>query len=79
MINKCTIEMVQKETIECERPPIREGLEKIVKVERKRINVALRVVSAFRNSDPNNNSSPQTTISSSFMGVSTFAYISNPC
>ena len=58
---------------------IREGLEKIVKVERKRINVALRVVSAFRNSDPNNNSSPQTTISLSFMGVSTFAYISNPC
>ena len=48
-------------------------------MERKRITVALRVVSAFRNSDSNNNSSPWTTISLSFMGVSMFAYISNPC
>ena len=50
-----------------------------MKDERKRITEALRVVSTFRNSDSNNNSSPRTTISSSFMGVSMFAYILNPC
>ena len=61
------------------KTPHKRGWGKIVKVERKRITVTLRVISAFRNSDSNNNSSPRTTISSSFMGVSMFAHISNPC
>ena len=61
------------------KTPIKGGSEKIVKVERERIIVALRVVSTFRNSDSNNNSSPRTTISSSSMGVSMFVDISNPC
>ena len=60
------------------KTPIREGSEKIVKNERKRIIVPLKVVSAFKNSDSNNNSSSRTTISSSFIGVYMFAYISNP-
>ena len=42
------------------------GSEKIEKEKRKRITVA----STFKNSEFNNNSSPQTTISSSFISVS---------
>jgi len=49
------------------------GSEKIEKEKRKRIAVA----STFRNSEFNNNSSPQTMISFSFMSVSRLIYISN--
>ena len=49
-----------------------------MKKKRKIITVARSVVLAFRNSDLNNMSSPQTTISSSFTFVSMFVYILNP-
>ena len=49
------------------------GLRKIGKEKRKRITVA----STFRNSKFNNNSSPWTIISSSFVSVSRLIYISN--
>ena len=55
------------------------GIEKHSESKRKGIIVALKVVLAFRNSGLNNSSSPQTTISSSFMGVSVFVHILNPC
>ena len=55
------------------------GIEKHSESKRKGITVALKVVLAFRNSGLNNNSSPQTSISSSFMCVFVFVNILNPC
>ena len=52
---------------------MKEGWRKIRKEKIKRITVA----SIFRNSEFNNNSSPQTMISFSFMSVSRLFYISN--
>ena len=60
------------------RTPHKIGVEKkIVRKKRKRVTVALSVVLAFRNSDLNNNSSPRTTVSSSFTCVSMFVHILN--
>ena len=53
---------------------MKEGSEEIGKEKRKRTTVA----STFRNSEFNNNSSPWTKISSSFIYVSMLVYISNP-
>ena len=53
---------------------MRGGSKEIEKVKRKRITV----ISIFRNSEFNNNSSPQTTISSNFTYVSILVHISNP-
>ena len=52
---------------------MKEGWKKTGKEKRKRITVA----STFRNSEFNNNSSPWTIISFSFMFVSRLIYISN--
>ena len=59
-------------------PPVRWGSENIVRGERKRITVVLRVVLAFKNSGLNNSSSPRTMISSSFTCVSMLVHILNP-
>ena len=53
---------------------MKEGSEEIGKEKRKRTTIA----STFRNSEFNNNSSPRTTISSSFIYASMLVYISNP-
>ena len=53
---------------------MRGGSKEIGKERRKRITVA----STFRNIEFNNNSSPRTTISSSFTSVSILIHISNP-
>ena len=53
---------------------MKEGSKEIGKEKRKRTTVAL----AFRNSEFNNNSSPRTMISSSFISVSMLVHISNP-
>ena len=73
------IEMVWKETISCEEPPIRYRSKNIVKEKRKRVTVALSVVLAFKNSDLNSNSSSRTNILSSFTCGSMFIHIWNPC
>ena len=52
---------------------MKEGWRKTGKEKRKKITVA----STFRNSEFNNNSSPRTMISFSFMSVSRLIYISN--
>ena len=54
------------------------GIKKHSEEGEKRMTVALRVVLAFRKSGLNNNSSPRTTISSSFTSVSMLVHISNP-
>ena len=61
------------------KTPTRGGSKNKEKEKRKRFTVALRVLLAFRNSGSNNSSSPQTTFSSSFTGVSMFVLILNPC
>ena len=53
---------------------MKRGSKKIGKEKRKRITVA----STFINSEFNNNSSPRTIISLSFMSVSMLVHISNP-
>ena len=52
---------------------MKEGWKKTRKEKRKRITIA----STFKNSEFNNNSSPRTIISFSFMSVSRLIYISN--